>query len=79
MKLKWSSKPPRIAGWWFVGAMHKKGGEIHVRLVEVWQRKQEWQWSFLGGMTWNNTDNYPHYKWAGPLRCPTRAEFLKAK
>lgn len=80
IKGKWSSKPPRVAGWWFVSQLRCGGKQRSVQLCEVREKRESfgpsraqrtrWQWSFIDGLTWNNTDDYPKYQWLGPLIPP---------
>jgi hypothetical protein len=73
IKGKWSSKPPRVAGWWFVSQLSLRRGakRRHVQLCDVRERRPgRWQWSFIDGLTWNSTDDYPKYQWLGPLIPP---------
>ena len=68
IKGKWSLRPPRVAGYWFVSQLRR--GKRHVQICEVKEYRRQWQWSFIDGLTWNNTDDYPKYQWLGPLIPP---------
>lgn len=72
MKLKWQSKPPRKEGWWFVSQFKRSNSKRKrfSNVCEVRQSYGEWEWSFIDGMTWQSTDVYPAYEWAGPLIPP---------
>jgi hypothetical protein len=76
IKGKWSNKPPTVAGWWFVSQLRR--GKRHVQLCEVRARRETfgprryqrilWQWSFIDGLTWNNTTDYPKYQWPAGVK-----------
>ena len=71
--MNWSSKPPRISGWWFMGRKHDR--HLFVDLVEVQERKRQWQWTFANRQVWLSVDDFPKYKWAGPIVCPSLKNF----
>ena len=83
IKGKWSAKPPRAPGYYFV---RDKRRLKSIQLVEVRRKRITcygpphrpksiplaiWQWSFIDGLSWNPTDDYPCYQWIGPLIPPT--------
>jgi hypothetical protein len=69
IKGKWSSKPPTVAGYWFVSQISRRG-KRRFNLCDVRERRGIWEWSFIDGLTWNRTDEYPKYQWLGPLIPP---------
>jgi hypothetical protein len=69
IKGKWSSKPPTVDGYWFVSQIDRRSHR-HVNICLVRQRFGQWQWSFIDGLTWQNTNDYPKYQWLGPLIPP---------
>lgn len=75
--MNWSSKPPRISGWWFVG-QSTEPLRLHVWLVEVREKKHRWQWTYSGRKEWLPVEDFPDYKWAGPIRSPSLDNFNKA-
>lgn len=75
--MNWSSTPPRISGWWFVGM--KRGKALEVSIVEVREKKHRWQWTFMDRDVWLFVDDLETVKWAGPIHSPSLENFNKAK
>lgn len=75
--MNWSSTPPRISGWWFVG--RKDGKKVQVYLVVVMERFGRFVWTFHGVDVWCPVDDFPKYKWAGPIHSPSLKNFNRAK